>query len=78
MWKGVKSFQFKAQVLKSETSKQCRTRVLYRLHHCGEQRQGVMEHDCSHSATTAPPASLQKEGELHPWLMKLSSADYRC
>lgn len=69
MGKGVKSLQFKARVLKSEALKQCRTRVLYRLYHCSVQRQGVMEHDCSHSAMTAQASTSSitaKRGRITP------------
>lgn len=69
MGKGVKSLQFKARVLKSEALKQCRTRVLYRLYHCSVRRQGVMEHDCSHSAMTAQASTSSitaKRGRITP------------
>ena len=69
MRKGVKSFQFKAHVLKSEAFKQCRTRVLHRLYRCSVPRQGVMEHDCSHSTMSAQASTSNitaKRGRITP------------
>lgn len=76
MGKEIKSFQFKAHVLKSNIFNQYRARVLYGWYHCSVQRQGVIENDCSHGAMAAP-ASLQREREMHTWLMKVSALEDR-
>lgn len=63
----VKSFQFRAPVLKSELFRQRRTRVLYRLYHWSVQGQEVMEHDCSQSATSAQAiTSCEKKENYTP------------
>lgn len=63
MGERVKSFQFRAPVLKSKLFMWCRTKVLYRLYHWSVQRQGVMEHDCSQSAMTAQASTSCKKRE---------------
>lgn len=71
MGERVKSFQFRAPVLKSELFRQCRTRVLYRLCHWSVQGQEVMEQNCSQSATTAQAStSCEKRKNYTPGYSK--------
>lgn len=67
MGKEIKSFQFKAHVLKSNIFNQYRARVLYGWYHCSVQRQGVIENDCSHGTMAAQHHCKEREKCTHGW-----------